>query len=196
MLWQTQFADAWKVAVYDIETGAIEYITTNAGSRAENPRMVLVYESTDEHGDVQTLGYDFDSQSSFLLGTLPHELPEKLPEPDQTGETRALVQSKTNGREIDIIENEPVPTGTGATTTKSATTMPSSITSQEPLTLDLSTTTQQSLETIDTVAPSATIPTLVIASSTATSIENTPKTPVIEDVVIPPHTGSSTEEIG
>jgi hypothetical protein len=121
IVWQSQFADGWQVAMFDQETGHIEYIKSESGAKVENPRFVLVYDSTNGAGDIQTLGYDFDNNRSFALSNVPAQLPDELPEPDQTGETRALIQNKHSVKGVEIEESEPVPTGNNGTSTASST---------------------------------------------------------------------------
>jgi hypothetical protein len=137
---------------------------------------VLVYDSTDQNGDIKTVGYDFDTKSSFDLGVLPQELPQELPDPDQTGETRALIQNKQTSREgeqeiVDVISG-PSPTGT----------------STSDHTLDLSSPPTQSA----TTSLSTTIEDVVIESYTVTP---TSSQDFIDgfDLVIPPFTATSTE---
>jgi hypothetical protein len=178
IVWQTQFEDAWQVAVYDQETKEVEYIASEGGLKVENPRFVLVYDSTDKNGDSRTVGYDFDSKSSFDLGVLPQELPEELPEPDQTGETRALIQNKQTSREgeQEVIDVEPQTTSSGTTT------------EQSPHTLDLSagpavSSSTPQLQTVEDV---------VIPSFSSTSA---PSQVIFEsnDLVIPPFTATTTQ---
>jgi hypothetical protein len=177
IVWQTQFEDGWQVAVYDQETKTVEYIPSEGGLKVENPRFVLVYDSTDENGDVQTVGYDFDTKSSFSLGVLPQELPDELPEPDQTGETRALIQNKQTTREgeqevIDIT-TDPVSSGNGTTT--------------DPHTLDLSAGAIASSTPVST----GVIEDVVIPSFTSTA-STSQDTFSLDDVVIPPFSTTTT----
>lgn len=95
ILWQTQFADGWKVAVYDTKTNKVEYVADSDGGKVNNPRFVLVFDSENGSGDVRTLGYDPRVKTIFSLGVLPDEMPDELPEPDQTGEIRALLTNKS-----------------------------------------------------------------------------------------------------
>ena len=100
VVWQTQFNDGWRVAVYDETEKTIEYIDNiDRPTVAENPRFVLVFDQIDHNGDVHTLGYDFENKETIRLGSLPQELQDELPEPDDTGEERALVQFKPTTRE-------------------------------------------------------------------------------------------------
>lgn len=188
IVWQTQFDDAWQVAVYDQETKEVEYIASEGGLKVQNPRFVLVYDSTDKNGDMKTVGYDFDSKSSFDLGVLPQELPEELPEPDQTGETRALIQNKQTSREGES-EVTIVPQDTGST--PNATTTP---TDTQGSTLDLS----QGTSTVSTVVQtSSTSPSIadVVLQSYASSTPVSQDRITIPAVVIPPYISTSTLEI-
>ncbi len=103
VVWQTEASEGWKVALFDTETGATEFIESDAGGVPENPRFMLVYDATDENGDTATIGYDLDSKVAVPLGVLPAELPDELPEPDQTGEERALIQVRSSTAEDDLV---------------------------------------------------------------------------------------------
>jgi hypothetical protein len=179
IVWQTQFEDAWQVAVYDQETKKVEYIASEGGLKVENPRFVLVYDSSDENGDMKTVGYDFDSKSSFDLGVLPQELPDELPEPDQTGETRALIQNKQTSREgeQEVIDITPVDSGTGSTT-------------NEGTTLDLS----QGHATSSHAMTNGVIEDVSVPSYTDTATSSQDIF-TIEDVVIPPFASTSSEQV-
>jgi len=188
IVWQSQFADGWQVAVYDQETEHIEYVRSEDGAKVENPRFVLVYDSTNEAGDVQTLGYDFNNKRSFTLNSIPADLPEELPDPDQTGETRALIQNKQTVRDTEIEDGEPTPTTTpNATSTPTASTTPQhgigdvDLTSSS--TLQVGTSTPIITEIEDIVIPGFETPT------------TTPEIDHIEDIVIPPVVSTSTAEI-
>lgn len=185
IVWQTQFAEGWQVAVYDQETNHIEYVESEGGAKIENPRFVLVYDSTNEAGDIQTVGYDFDNKQSFTLNSIPAQLPDELPEPDQTGETRALIQNKHSVKGIEIEDQEPVPTGNNASSTTA-------------------TSSENGIPTLDLTAASTTV-----ASSTSAIVPNaselvipalpseveTPEVSHIPDVLIPPMEATSTTEV-
>lgn len=189
IVWQTQFVDGWKVAVYDQKTRKTEYIASEGGLKVENPRFVLVYDSTDGNGDVQTVGYDFDTKSTFALGSLPAQLPDKLPDPDQTGETRALTQAKQTSKEGESESNS-IPQDTNDATGSST------VASSTVGTLDLSQTLANASSSVSTPA-SATAPIItdVIVQSYASSTPASQEVIVIPDVVIPPYISTSTLEI-
>jgi hypothetical protein len=112
-------------------------------------------------------------------------LPDELPEPDQTGETRALIQNKHSVKGTEIEEQEPVPTGNNATSTAS-TTEENGIP-----TLDLTSASSTiSTSTTPVVADAAelVIPPLVVETETQ-------ETSHIPDILIPPLQATSSAEV-
>lgn len=95
IVWQSFENNTWQMKVYDMRTGAIDTIENAEGGSIENPRFVLVYDTKFESGDIETKGYDLKSGEVVHLSAKPVSLPEKLPDPDQTGEERALVSTVT-----------------------------------------------------------------------------------------------------
>ncbi len=95
IMWQSFENDAWKIKVYDTRTKQTQTIEDSEGGSIENPRFVLVYDSKFESGDVETRGFDLESGKVVPLGSTPAPTPEKIPDPDQTGEKRALVTPPT-----------------------------------------------------------------------------------------------------
>ncbi|MDA8596746.1 hypothetical protein N9L26_00210 [Candidatus Pacebacteria bacterium] len=195
IVWQAQFLDGWQVAIYDRETQSLEYVTEGAGRLVENPRFLLVYDSESENGDIETFGYDLDNKTASPLASLPSPAPQRLPEPDTTGEERALIQSKTSGREESPVEGNPdianpptpQPNATSSTATASGT----------DSTMDV-VIPQYGSETPVASSTPAELPTSIVdidmtvetSGSTATSTEH------IEDVVIPPVTSASSTSAG
>lgn len=185
-VWQSQFAEGWQVAVYDQETGHIEYVASEGGAKVENPRFVLVYDSTNDAGDIQTVGYDFDNKRSFTLNSIPADLPEELPDPDQTGETRALIQSKHTIRGSEIEETDIVPTPNTSNGSSTATSSDNAIPAVDMTassTLAASSSAPVSLPVEDLVIPS------VPSATTTQDISHIP------DILIPPLEATSTAEV-
>jgi hypothetical protein len=112
IVWQSFESNAWQMKVYDIRTGVIDSVGDTEGGSIENPRFVLVYDTTSQSGDVETRGYDLKSGEVMELGATPVDLPEELPDPDQTGEDRAIVTTvtqlkpKTEGEADDVPNDE------------------------------------------------------------------------------------------
>lgn len=192
IMWQTQYGDEWRVSVYDRTSGDIDVINGGNGTQVENPRLLLVYDSTDAQGDVKTLGYDLDSKEVVPLGALPAPLPQDLPEPDQTGETRAIIQNKPPTKDdTGVIDpddessgSEPPPpqnaTSTIAATNSginSETEDTTGTTTLEIPPLDENATSTQGIS--DVLVPQTKV-TETSEADTASSTEH------IEDVVIPP----------
>ncbi|MEL6802545.1 MAG: hypothetical protein AAFO91_02030, partial [Bacteroidota bacterium] len=101
VLWKTVRGEEQDVTVYDLSTGEFTSIQDEeAGSSVQNPRLMFVYETLSDTGDVVTKGFDPIRGEVIPIGVLPVELPDEIPESDQTGETRALIQNKNAlGRE-------------------------------------------------------------------------------------------------
>lgn len=177
VVWQSFEENAWRVKVYDTITGEVTTIDDAEGASVENPRFVLVYDSKRENGDVETKGFDLERKEAVPLSASPAPVPESIPDPDQTGEDRALIQTvtqlkpKTEGEE-DVPDDVPMaggePNPTGSTTT------PSVISDVVIPPFDAGTTTEELHEE-------------------APAEETAPDTGHIEDVVIPatPATGDA-----
>lgn len=112
------------IELFDIITQEFTTITDEEGGALSNPRMVLVYETEFANGDVVTKGYDVETGEVTPLANDPAELPEELPDPDATGETRALVQPKNPVKEDSEFGEDIYPgvdgNNTGTTTATSS----------------------------------------------------------------------------
>lgn len=95
VIWHTNDMQGERaVAVYEIETGLTSLISDSDGGKVENPRFVLVYDTKFDNGDVVTKGFDPETGEVVPLSAQPADAPLDLPEPEPTGETTALIQSK------------------------------------------------------------------------------------------------------
>ncbi|OIP78098.1 MAG: hypothetical protein AUK16_00825 [Parcubacteria group bacterium CG2_30_44_11] len=120
VIWNVTDGVLPKVAVYEIASGLVSLIDDEEGARVYNPRFVLVYDTKFDNGDVITKGYDAETGSVIPLTAAAPVMPKKLPESDQTGETRALLQSKSTSRddtteELDTSESANATTSIGLT---------------------------------------------------------------------------------
>ncbi len=144
------------IELYDIATGEFTTINDSDGGVLSNPRMVLVYESSFANGDVVTKGYDMLTGEIAELATTPVSVPDEIPPPDSTGETRALIQAKPSQKEeTEVIDGSQLKTAdpdpnltpllSATSTQPSATTTVLVATSSPTLTLDLRTESAEPL---------------------------------------------------
>lgn len=120
IIWHTTNDSGEKLlSVYEIATGHISAIADPDGGHVENPRFVLVYDTAYENGDIITKQYDPETGEIKTVGSLPASptAPPVIPEPDSTGETRALINTKTSSRDEHIIDSdEPITKPTASST--------------------------------------------------------------------------------
>jgi hypothetical protein len=178
VVWQAFENNAWRMKVYDLKTELIDTIEDSEGGSIQNPRFVLVYDTKNETGDVETRGYDLKSGEVVPLGAEPAPMPKNIPDPDQTGEERALVQVTTQVKpkteETDDIGNGQDGTETG--TSIESLVMPGDVV--VPI-FSEATSTDAHLEEVTDLQPHNEEITDVVISS-ATSTEH------IEDLIIAP----------
>lgn len=104
IIWQSFESGAWVMKVYDIRTKVTETVVGGDGTSIENPRFVLVYDTKHESGDVETRGYDLTTGEVIALSSSPAPTPIDIPDPDQTGEDRALVSPNTQTKLRDVVD--------------------------------------------------------------------------------------------
>ena len=97
------------IELYDIVTKELTTISDTEGGAVSNPRMVLVYETEFENGDIITKGYDVETGEITPITSKAAEIPDELPEPDATGETRALLSVKNPTEEESELPNDAFP---------------------------------------------------------------------------------------
>jgi hypothetical protein len=184
IIWQAEELEGWKVRIYNTLTGETESIDDADGASIENPRLVLVYDAKHENGDIETRGYDLDTGKKVALAAQAPVIPEEIPDPDQTGEERALInavtQLKPKTDDDDTGEPEPLPF--------------------DPSTDDVASSTDalvippfdsESATASSTVLDSDSNPSDIIISNDAAEHEAS----VVPDLVIPPFVESSVEAL-
>ena len=120
IIWNSHTVDSEpQVMMYELTSGTRATIADTDGGQVVNPRFVLVYDTEFANGDLVTKGFDPESGSVITLAAQPADTPPEIPESDQTGETRALIQNKP-AREVQ--EEELAVTSQGSSTTDTATT--------------------------------------------------------------------------
>ncbi len=190
VIWNTTSADGeQQIAMYDLETKETTFINDADGASVQNPRMVLVYETANENGDVMTKGFDLESKTMVPLTATHREVPSEIPDSDQTGETRALIQNKSTSKESELMDLSPEPTASsaGSSTPPNLDAMASS-TATVGTAASSTSNTVFSTSTVETVSTDVVIPAYVAATST----QSLPDLgAIIEDVVIPPFSATT-----
>jgi hypothetical protein len=170
IVWQSFESGAWRMKMYDVRTEIVSTIEDSNGGSIQNPRFVLVYDSKSETGDIETRGYDLRSGEVVFLDSKPAPIPEKLPDPEQTGEERALVTPPTQPKTKVDADDTDDGLGNGPDPTDDDLVIPPFIDQTEDLiNIDLSTSSSE----LDIIVD-------------ATTTEPTLDTSHIEDVVVPP----------
>ncbi len=103
--WQHEQGNSWEVVVHDLKTGKEHALQKDEDTKYENPRFVLLFDSTHENGDVETIGYDLDSGEMMELGTRANPEPvapvspkEEIPDvPLSTSSSTMLKIGKEEG---------------------------------------------------------------------------------------------------
>jgi hypothetical protein len=154
------------IEVYDLNSKAFMTIRDDNGGTISNPRMVLVYDAAMENGDIETRGYDLVTGEITSFEAEPAPLPDEIPSPDTTGETRALLSTKSPTEE-DGLEAAANPDGNASSTPPdlelNLATSTEVIATTTSLTLDLTETT---VITEVVSEPVAAIPDLVVTPFT------------------------------
>lgn len=180
VVWQSFENDAWRMKVYDIRTKIVETIEDAGGGSIENPRFVLVYDTKFASGDVETRGYDLQSGEVIALGSEPAPVPQEIPNPDQTGEERALVSPSTQPKSKVAGEEDSEPQGGDAPPVPEGDVVVPSFTPDS----ELASSTESIPLEVD--ATDIIVPVLDTASSTDVShIEDLIITPFVEPIESP-----------
>ncbi|MBY0310025.1 hypothetical protein K2Q16_02700 [Patescibacteria group bacterium] len=145
-----------QLQTYDLVTGTLRTIDDAEGAAMSNPRMMMVYEAVYDNGDVVMRGMDLVTGKISALGVVPASLPDELPDSESTGETRALIQNKSQEHDGEFAGDEPEPEGL----------VPSLASTSESLTIDLR--LPQAMEAVLIEAPTSTPFDLYIAPATST----------------------------
>ncbi len=188
VLWNANTGNAGQVLMtYNLSTKERTTIDDADGVAAHNPRMVLLYDKTFENGDVVTRGFDIATGKIISLGAVPAELPAELPESDQTGETRALIQQKPSFSRDEFSENDddvttPPQPHKASTTLKSTTT-----TSSDIADIVIPSAAQASSSPATATSTDTGLEDILVTDVTATSTEHIP------DIIIPPVATSTSQ---
>lgn len=181
VMWQSQFADGARLAIYDINTGSTEYMQGSEDVvAAQNPRMVLLYDQVDADGSTATFGFDMESRETIPLGRVPTPLPDRLPSPEEPGSEKALVHAQPTLRESERGDDGDLDT--------SIATGSEPVLHESDLVLNATGTTPTPSADVATVISDVVVPTATSSVATTSSGQSTEH---ILDVVIPPRARSS-----
>lgn len=189
VIWKRVFAGEQRIAMYDItQAQVVDLAASDVGAAVGNPRMMLVFESTQPNGDRITQGFDPVTRELVPLSSTPAPMPEELPSSEPTDEVRALVHAKPAAEEEVVSTVPDRDTDTDTATSLAATPFDTVATSSGPTTVASS--------TFDLVVPSATTSRTATASTTEPIVSapvdsQVPASSTIPDVVIPPFATSS-----
>ncbi len=155
VVWHRVMYGEKTIEVYDIKAKSYMTIRDTEGGTISNPRMVLVYDAAMDNGEVVTRGYDLVTGEITSFASEPTPLPDEIPEPEATGETRALLTTKSEQQDGDVSDDS----DSGLDTGNEPQVATGTISVATDLTLDLSSTTPTA--TAAEVLPVA-IPDLVV----------------------------------
>jgi hypothetical protein len=99
VLWNVLGALEQQARVYSLDTKETVSIEGHEGGSIVNPRFVLVYDTQFENGDIVTQSFDPATGLSQPITATPAPEPINVPEPDPTGEIRALLLQGKNQKE-------------------------------------------------------------------------------------------------
>ncbi len=180
--WQSRENNEWVAKVYDRVSGTTQTVHGTEGGKVENPRMVLVFDSKKDNGDIETVGYDVAHNQVVPLSATPAPLPKDIPQPSSQKNDQAFVQSATTTKiEVKVATGTPDGGGSTGTSTPSA---------------GVATSTTLSIPDATSTAATSTAAAVALdASSTPSSVSVAPAIsilPAIPDLVIEPYHATDT----
>lgn len=188
LLWKQQRSNEEQtVEVYDLQTKQQYSISDPDGGVISNPRMMLLYESEFDNGDVVTRGLDLVTNEIVPIQSTPVPLPENIPSPEPLDEVRALV-TKTINEDEEGTSDDTEPTND----------------SDDPTTYQpgdvVMTATASSTDTSAATTTTITMPVATISSSTEAGLELDLRADNEEDLIsefdvfVPPFTASTSDD--
>lgn len=141
------------IEVFNLDNNAYLTVADADGLSAKNPRMVLMYDSVYENGDVVTKGFDIFTGEIIDLTNKSKTLPE-IPETEADKESKALIQrsDKKGISEGDVLDDDL--SGIGGGPDPEPLLASTKVSTSTDLTLDLSvssSTTDSATEIVDLV---------------------------------------------
>jgi hypothetical protein len=103
--WQREKGASWEVIVYDPRTEKETALEKDEGTKYENPRFVLLFDSKQANGDVETIGYDLDTGEMMELGTKAKKVPDEPKTPNDETED-AIPREATSTIQIKPVKED------------------------------------------------------------------------------------------
>lgn len=105
ILWSVLGGEEQEARVYSLDSGEILNINGYEGGLINNPRFVLVYDTQYDNGDIVTQGFDPITGLSAPIAAKPVEDPIDIPDTESTGETKALIQNKSQKNDFVVTDS-------------------------------------------------------------------------------------------
>ncbi len=175
ILWQSFEGNTWKLKVLSRADGTLETIDGGDGASIDNPRFVLVYDAKTDNGDIETRGFDLEEKVVVPLSAVPQELPENIPDPEQTGEDRALIQQ--------LVQKPKTESETDSDTDSDTDVIPDPDLDADEHDIVVPSLVSTSTSGVDLVVQEEAIPPVVVTPYEPPTLDLD-----IEDVIVPPYT--------
>lgn len=112
IIWNVRASDgSQSLMTYDISSKIFNEIKDADGVSVANPRMLVMYEAQYQNGDTIMKGFDLLTGEIIPIDSIPRELPADIPNPETTGEVRALPTNPHSEEELvsdtDLDTDEP-----------------------------------------------------------------------------------------
>ena len=180
VIWNVRSSDGNEsLMTYDITKETYNEISDPDGVSVANPRMLVMYEAKYQNGDTVMKGFDLVTGEIVPLESLPRELPDKIPNPETTGEVRALPTNPNTEKEK-VTQEQPGPDPEPDTAaqlnlaTSTPTTTPSvAVGSSSVLDLRPMVQSEPATTTSDKMVDQATIPDVVVPAFAPTTTDTT-----------------------
>jgi len=110
LIWNVRSSNGSQTLMtYDIGSDTFNQIKDSDGVSVANPRMLVMYEAQYQNGDTVMKGFDLLTGEIIPIQGTPRNIPPTIPDPDTTGEIRAL--PPTPQVEEDLVVDTDIDTG-------------------------------------------------------------------------------------
>jgi len=180
IIWNVRSSDGTQsLMTYDIGSEVFNEIKDTDGVSVSNPRMLVMYEAQYQNGDTVMKGFDLVTGEVIPIERIPRDLPTDIPNPETTGEVRALPTHPQLEEELssdaDLDTDEPNDNGVVYDDTdlvlNGSSTASTTVVQETEFDLDLRPLESQSgTTTDDVVIQQASIPDMVVTEFSAVDL--------------------------